>query len=99
MQAQMMATTHATTGVLAQRSAAYLDFLEAWLRERPIVRLADVLEQAGGPSRVAIVAVDLTVGFCHSGALASPRVAALLPRVAQLLTAAHAAGVRAIVLP
>jgi nicotinamidase-related amidase len=69
------------------------------LAARPAAHLPEIIASAGGPQQVAIVVVDLTNGFCHAGPLSSPRVAALLPRVAQLLTAAHTAGVRAIVLP
>jgi nicotinamidase-related amidase len=76
-----------------------LDFLERWLAAQPVAQLSEIIASAGGPRHVAIVAVDLTVGFCHQGPLSSSRVAALLPRVAQLLSAAHAAGVRAMVLP
>jgi nicotinamidase-related amidase len=89
-------TAHAT---LAARSADYLNFLERWLSARPVAQLSEIITGAGGPQHVAIVVVDLTIGFCHEGPLSSPRVAALLPRVTQLLTAAHTAGVRAIVLP
>lgn len=92
-------TTASRFQTLAERSAEYLSFLEEWLASRPIVDLDDVISSAGGPEHVAIVVVDLTNGFCHTGALSSPRVAALLPNVATLLTQAHARGVRAIVLP
>jgi nicotinamidase-related amidase len=92
-------TTTNTPATLAARAAEYLDFLERWLPQRPVARLSEIIAGSGGPQHVAIVVVDLTNGFCHQGPLSSPRVAALLPRVARLLTAAHAVGVRAIVLP
>lgn len=95
----MTAAQPTETPTLAARSGPYLDYLERWLRQLPTVALADIVADAGGPERVAIAAVDLTVGFCHQGALSSPRVAALLPTVARLLTHAHALGMDAIVLP
>jgi nicotinamidase-related amidase len=92
-------TTTAARASLAARSADYLTFVERWLSERPVAHITEIIGDAGGPQHVAVVVVDLTNGFCHQGPLSSPRVAALLPRVAELLTAAHTAGVRAIVLP
>jgi nicotinamidase-related amidase len=84
---------------LVERSRAYLEYVEGWLAGRPALEMRQVVAEAGGPERVAIVSVDLTIGFCHQGPLASPRVAALLPHVARLFERAHAAGVRDFVLP
>jgi nicotinamidase-related amidase len=92
-------TTTTAPASLAERSADYLTFLERWLPDRPVAQLTEIIAAAGGPQHVAVVVVDLTNGFCHQGPLSSPRVAALLPRAARLLTAVHTAGVRAIVLP
>ena len=83
---------------LSQRSTSYLDFLEGWLAGLPNLALADVITDAGSIDRVAIVSVDLIVGFCHSGPLSSPRVAAILPEVRALLERAHAAGITKIAL-
>lgn len=92
----MTATAHRDT--LATRSTAYLDYIEGWLADRPVLRLADIVAQAGGPASVAILSVDLIVGFCHQGALASPRVAGILPAVRDLFVSAHDAGVEHFVL-
>jgi nicotinamidase-related amidase len=43
------------------------------------------------------MSVDLIVGFCSEGPLSSPRVGALVPRVADLFRRAYAAGVRDLV--
>jgi nicotinamidase-related amidase len=80
-------------GDLARRSAPFLDYLEAFVAGLPERRLADVIDQAGGPDRVAIVLVDVVNGFCRFGALASERVGAIVPPIVKLLEAAHAAGV------
>jgi nicotinamidase-related amidase len=58
--------------------------------------LAEVIAEAGGPERVAVVAVDVVNGFCREGALASARVGAIVDPVARLLAAAGEAGVEAI---
>jgi len=84
--------------MLAERATPYLNYIEGWLHQLPSAALTEIITSAGGPERVAIVSVDLIVGFCHHGALSSPRVAALLQPVAKLMTAAHDAGVNAIVL-
>jgi nicotinamidase-related amidase len=88
----------ATQPDLVERSAAYLSFLAEWLAARPAPRLEELVDAAGGPDKLAIVSVDLIVGFCHSGPLSSPRIASVLPAVADLLERAHAVGVRNIVL-
>lgn len=85
-------------GALAERSTAFITYVEEWLRQRPAAALSEIIDAAGGPDRVAVVSVDLLVGFCHSGALSSPRVAGLLAPVAGLMTRAHAAGIESIVL-
>src|SRR5262249_44716036 len=46
------------------------------------------------PEHVLIWCVDLLVGFCSEGPLSSPRVGRLVPRIVDLLSRAHAAGVR-----
>ncbi len=81
---------------LARQSAAFLAYLEAFvgrLEDRP---LSEVIDRAGGPDCVAVVAVDVVNGFCTAGALASERVGKIVPPIAALLGAAHRAGVRAV---
>lgn len=80
---------------LAETSGAFLAWLEGWHAEREDVSLRDTLfPAAGGAENVAVLVVDLLVGFCSEGLLASPRVGALGPKAAEFLTQAHAAGVR-----
>ena len=83
---------------LAERSAPFLNYVEEWQSSLPEGSFDEIIATAGGPDQVAIVSVDLIVGFCHSGALSSPRVAALLDPVADLMMRAHAAGITSIVL-
>lgn len=74
---------------------AFLEWLDGWLARLPPASLeADVIRPAGGPAGVAFMSVDLLVGFCSEGPLSSPRVGALVPRITDLLTRAHDAGVR-----
>jgi nicotinamidase-related amidase len=83
---------------LSEKSVGYLHFLEEWLVTRPPVHLDDVVAASGGPDHVAIVSVDLIVGFCHDGPLSSPRIAGILPAVRRLLERAAMAGVSNVVL-
>jgi nicotinamidase-related amidase len=77
-------------------SAPFLIWLAGWEAALKSVRLGDLV--AGEPNRVALVCVDLVVGFCYEGALASPRVARIVPPIVALCQKAHAAGVRHFVL-
>ena len=73
----------------------FLTWLERWHSDLPSLSISrDLIGPAGGPEHVGVVVVDLLAGFCSRGALASPRVGALGPQVAQFLTALHEAGVR-----
>jgi nicotinamidase-related amidase len=85
---------------VAERTGTeFLQWLEGWLSRLPEARLqADVIAPAGGPAGVAVVCVDMLIGFCSEGPLSSPRVGRLIPGIADLLSRAHQAGVRDMVL-
>ena len=84
---------------LIQSSQPFLAWLVDWYNSRPAVDLADVIDQAGGAERVAILAVDVTTGFCSEGALASERVGGIVTAIAKLFERAYDLGVRHFVLP
>lgn len=75
-------------------SQAFLNWLDGWYVGLGEIPLDQVVKQCGGPEKVAVLVVDLLVGFCTEGALASPRVAALGPKAAEFLTAVRERGVR-----
>lgn len=78
-----------------QEALPFLEFLPAWLQGLP--RLS--IEQAyPNPCRVGIISVDVIVGFCQAGALASPRVGAIVAPVAGLMRRSWEHGVREIAL-
>lgn len=81
------------------RDEAFWNWLEAHRSNRPSRRLCDLLEEAGGPRRCAVVGVDLIEGFCRQGALSSPRVGALVPPTAEFLTRCHELGIRDFLFP
>lgn len=80
-------------------SEAFLQWLEGWYSNLEAMSLRnDLLAGTEGAEQVAVLVVDLLVGFCSEGLLASPRVGALGPKAADFLTRVHAAGVRNILL-
>lgn len=98
-----MATT--TTEVtqaqtLSAGSAAFLAWLDTWLQSRVSLDLAAYLQNNKlDPERVAVVSVDMIIGFCYDGRLASPRIAGVVDAVAALFQRAYDVGVRNFVLP
>jgi nicotinamidase-related amidase len=84
---------------LVDSSRPFLNWAVDWYNHRPTLDLAQVIEDAGGADRVAIIAVDVTVGFCCEGALSSDRVGSIIEPVARLFRHAHDRGVRHFVLP
>jgi nicotinamidase-related amidase len=94
----MVATTSAVvaepSAPLKVRSAAFLEYLDQFVATLPEQPLQQLLEQAGGPQRVAVVAVDVIEGFCVSGPLASERVGRIVPPIERLFRRSHEAGVR-----
>ena len=65
-----------------------------WEADLAVLPLAQVVREAGGPGGVALHVVDLIVGFCDTGRLASPRIAAIVFLIVDLPCRAHAAGVK-----
>lgn len=70
-------------------------FVADWYRELPTQPLSDAVPD---PRRAAVFCTDMIVGFCVAGALASPRVSALITPVADLFQRAYDLGVRRFVL-
>lgn len=79
-------------------AAPFLEYLEEWRERLAPLALPAVVEEAGGPEHVGIFCVDLLNGFCHEGALQSDRVKAIIAPIVDLMTRAHALGVRHFVL-
>lgn len=84
---------------LISSSRPFLNWTVDWYNHRPTLELAEVIQKAGGPERVAILAVDVTVGFCSQGALSSERVGGIVAPIVRLLERAYELGVRNFVLP
>lgn len=76
----------------------FLRWLKEWESELPAQNLAEIIAEAGGPDRVAIICIDITLCFARVGPLSSPRIDALVPRIVDLFKLAHSMGIRDFVL-
>jgi len=73
----------------------FLAYLHKWVNELPTLNGEQLFAQA---HQTAIISVDVINGFCKFGALASPRVAAIIPPIVELFRKAWHAGCRNILL-
>jgi len=80
---------------LAQSSQVFLEYLEGWQASLPSLILAETAPLA---QKTALLCVDVTNGFCKTGALASPRVGGIVQPVVRLFQAAWHHGINHIVL-
>jgi nicotinamidase-related amidase len=78
-------------GSLTDRSRLFLDEIEHWLGTLPNLEIA---QAASNPDGTAILVVDITNGFCNFGALASPRVKAIVPPIVELLQLGWSYGIK-----
>lgn len=80
-----------------KQAVPFLQELVNWERELPSLAWGDFVTEAQ-KGRVAVFSVDMINGFCHEGALASPRVKAIIPAVSAAIKGAFGIGVRNFVL-
>jgi nicotinamidase-related amidase len=80
-------------------SMPFLRWLVDWYNSRPALPLSDVVSEAGGADRVAVMAVDVTCGFCFAGPLYSERVSRIVGPISELFVLAYSLGVRHFILP
>ncbi len=81
-------------------SRPFLRWLVDWYNQRPTLDLDQVLRKVeNDPNRVAVLAVDVTTGFCSQGPLSSPRVARIVEPIVRLFQRTYDLGVRHYVLP
>jgi nicotinamidase-related amidase len=81
-----------------EQSKEFLSALVSWQRGLPTLAWSDLGTEAQ-QNRVALFSLDMTYGFCHEGALASPHVKGIIPAVVAAFEGAYAIGVRNFVLP
>jgi nicotinamidase-related amidase len=77
----------------------FFEYVKEWSDNLPQAEISQIIEEAGGPEKVAVVGVDLIEGFCRIGTLASPRVRNIIEPVVEIFKKAHELGVRDFILP
>ena len=80
-----------------QQATQFLQELVTWERDLPTLRWDDFVVEAQ-QGKVALFSVDMINGFCHEGALSSPRVKGIIPAVVAAFRGAFSLGVRNFVL-
>ena len=85
---------------LTTSSQPFLAWLVDWYNNRPAMAWTELLDGAENtPAHVAVLAVDVTSGFCSDGPLSSERVGRIAEPIARLFQRAHDRGVRHFILP
>ncbi|HTI14938.1 MAG TPA: isochorismatase family cysteine hydrolase [Dictyobacter sp.] len=74
-------------------ATVFLRELVQWEQQLPAESWQSLASQAQ-QGQVALLSVDMINGFCHEGALASPRIEAVIPAVVTAFERAYAIGVR-----
>ena len=82
----------------AHDRGTFLDYLSDWEGQLPSLNLQQLIQNAGGPEKVAVFSVDMINGFCHEGALQSGRVKGIIAPIVRMMKRAHELGVRNFVL-
>ncbi|GCE25599.1 nicotinamidase [Dictyobacter alpinus] len=79
------------------RANLFMQSIVDWEQQLADLKWQDLagMAQAG---RMAVFSIDMINGFCHKGALSSPRVEGIIPAVVDVFQHAHAAGVREFIL-
>lgn len=81
-------------------SRPFVAWLVEWYNSRPALNWTELLDSPEGePEHVALLAVDVTAGFCSQGPLSSDRVARIAEPISRLFWRAHERGVRHFILP
>ena len=74
----------------------FLTWLTGWEANLKSAQLSEPI--ATEPSQVAMMCVDLVVGFCYEGPLSSPRVARIVPPIVTLFQKAYTSDIQHFVL-
>jgi nicotinamidase-related amidase len=80
---------------LYERSQAFVQYVDRFVDGLKPMTWSEAVSDA---ARTAVFSADIINGFCYTGNLSSPRIAAIVPRVVRLFHGAHAHAVRSFVL-
>jgi len=78
---------------ILEQGTEFLTAIVEWAHNLPCMVWSDLAQEAA-QGRVALFSVDMINGFCHEGALSSPRVQSIIPAVVDAFIGAYAIGVR-----
>ena len=85
---------------LVENSRPFLAWLLEWQDGLSTLTWDEILKGVGGDvGRIAVLAVDVTRGFCREGPLASERVGRIVEPITRVFRRAHEVGVRHFILP
>ncbi|HYP41438.1 MAG TPA: isochorismatase family protein [Chloroflexia bacterium] len=88
-------TQHPVLGTQPSPEQAFLAWLDDWVANLPVLDLQAFMQENDiSPENVGVISADLVVGFCYEGALASPRIAGVVPNAAEVMQRAYDLGVR-----
>lgn len=76
---------------LAEGSKTFLNWLSDWYANLQPITLSAAVDE---PPRTALITVDMLNGFCYEGTLSSPRSAACVQPIVNLLQRAYESGIR-----
>ncbi len=68
----------------------FFDWLTDWEQNLQSVTFKTLQKD---PKKIAVISVDMVVGFCHKGPLASPQVKSIIPDVVAVFESAYNSGV------
>lgn len=68
----------------------FLSWLPEWNKNLKSLNLNEL----SNPESIAVVSVDMVVGFCHKGPLASENVKNIIPNVVEVFNTTHAFGIK-----
>lgn len=86
--------------LFVRNTQPFLAWLVEWHDGLPTWTWDEILQNVSGDAgRIALLAVDVTSGFCREGALASERVSRIVDPITLVFNRAHEAGVRHFLLP
>lgn len=85
--------------VFTGQNREFFKYLKEWADGLSAVRMEEIIKQAGGPEKVAVISVDVIEGFCRVGPLSSERVESIISPIVRVFKRAHQLGVENIALP
>ena len=85
------------TSFLKANGEEFLNFLDEWYDDLPIVSFKSLLKDHPA-EKTAVISVDVVNGFCKSGNLYSPRIDSIVPAIAELFRSARANHIKDFVL-